>query len=758
MDQRFERLEQLQKEMQEQMQEQLEKIQQDMRNEMIESQKSMMAELTQLLKGGNDKGKDPVVNTEEENNDSPLYPPSFTPPHAQTQAEVQPRKSSVTIRPQQFQIGASMPVNFQTGIGSHLGEAPTNPIVPDFDEMMGKEKTKEELPSRLEERCKWLEEKFKAMESSKNYHGIDAKDLSLVPDLVLPHKFKMPEFEKYNETSCLETHITMFCRRMTGHINNDQLLIHCFQDSLAGAASRWYNQLSRAKIGSWRDLAQTFIKQYSHVADMVPDRITLQNMKKKPNESFRQYAQKWREVVVQVQPPLLEKEMSMLFINTLKENKVNNVSTYNKGYSKSITVNPPRKVATNQQGPSRQEFGKRQNIEKPQFTPIPIPYRELYQNLFDAHVVSPCYLKSLQPPYPNWYDTNTQCDYHAGITGHSIENCTAFKRLVEKLISMSVVKFDDSPSGENPLPNHADNGVDMISGNIGRKIKTDIAEVKTPLKWVLKQMIDMGLIIQNLERRPREMRSYCEFHAEKGHNIQECTEFRTMVQNLMNNKELEFYKEIKGLEEGEVYASKEGPTGKAQNHPVVPWNYDCNVTIPGEENLVNASEEGSDVGFHTRSGKYYDPANTKGEPMKGKALAVEQDKTKTARIESQVNKLVIENKAREFLKFLKHSEYSVVEQLHKQSARISVLELLLSSETHHAEEDIIASVTDDMPYIEVDSETIECSFRSLEFVNATFVIEGSKILEPKISKATSMSLQLTMGKGALLGGRLEKCL
>ena len=58
--------------------------------------------------------------------------------------------------------------------------------------------------------------------------------------------------------------------------------------------------------------------QYSHVTDMVPNRITLQNMEKKPSEIFRQYVQRWREVVVQVQPPLLEKETTMLFINTLK--------------------------------------------------------------------------------------------------------------------------------------------------------------------------------------------------------------------------------------------------------------------------------------------------------------------------------------------------------------------------------------------------------------------------------------------------------
>ena len=41
-------------------------------------------------------------------------------------------------------------------------------------------------------------------------------------------------------------------------------------------------------------------------------------MEKKPNESFRQYAQRWREVAMQFQPPLLEKETTMLFINTLK--------------------------------------------------------------------------------------------------------------------------------------------------------------------------------------------------------------------------------------------------------------------------------------------------------------------------------------------------------------------------------------------------------------------------------------------------------
>ena len=38
--------------------------------------------------------------------------------------------------------------------------------------------------------------------------------------------------------------------------------------------------------------------------------------------------------------------------------------------------------------------------------------------------------------------------------------------------------------------------------------------------------------------------------------------------------------------------------------------------------------------------------------------------------------------ADEFLKFIKHSEYSIVEQLHKLPAKISLLALMLNSEPH----------------------------------------------------------------------------
>ncbi|XP_016679151.2 uncharacterized protein [Gossypium hirsutum] len=634
-----------------------------------------------------------------------------------------------------------------------------------------------------------------------------------------------------------------------------------------------------------------------------------------------------------------------------KENEVNNTSMYTKAYLKSVTVSQPGKVVANQQSSSRQEVGTRRNTERPQFTPIPMSYRELYRNVFDAHVVSPFYLKPLQPPYPKWYDANAQCDYHTGIRGHSIENCTAFKKLVERLIGIGVVKFDEATKAKNPLPNHIDSGINMMGDD--RKIRADIADVRTPLRWVWKEMVKRGLIAS--EESCEKRKNYCEFHCEMGHEIQESTEFRAVVQGLMDNKELEFCEEVQ--RENHVCTSELALGVPKANHPVViitrpknsevgarvapkviiqkpavfaykdnrrvPWNYNCNVTIPGKEDAINKEdhdEEGHD------------------EQMKARVEPIREEtsvKKNVVEPELLVNEPIKEEEAREFLKFIKHSEYSVVEQLHKQPACISVLALLLNSEGHRnallkvlnetyvaddisinkldrlvgniradnfisfsddeippggmgstralhitarckgcilpgvlvdngsvlnvlplftlnrlpvdsshmkscqnvvrafdgterrvmgridiplligptiyevnflvmdikpsyssllgrpwihsagavpsslhqklklvsegrvvtidAEEDIIASVTNDAPYLETSDDAIECSFHSLEFVNATFIREGNKIPMPRISRTTEIGLQLTVGKGALprrglgryLQGRVE---
>ena len=61
------------------------------------------------------------------------------------------------------------------------------------------------------------------------------------------------------------------------------------------------------------------MNQHKHATDFTPDRLSLQIMEKKYNESFRDYAQRWRTVATQVQPPLIKTKVTMLFLNTLQE-------------------------------------------------------------------------------------------------------------------------------------------------------------------------------------------------------------------------------------------------------------------------------------------------------------------------------------------------------------------------------------------------------------------------------------------------------
>ena len=60
------------------------------------------------------------------------------------------------------------------------------------------------------------------------------------------------------------------------------------------------------------------------------------------------------------------------------------------------------------------------------------------------------------------------------------------------------------------------------------------------------------------------------------------------------------------------------------------------------------------------------------------------------------------------------------------------------------------------PYVETDEKAIECSFRSLKFVNAMYVGEGSKVLVPKLSKITHSGKRQVLGRGARVEKRLEK--
>ena len=147
------------------------------------------------------------------------------------------------------------------------------------------------------------------MEGLGNYPFSDLADLCLVPDIIIPPKFKVPDFDKYKGTTCPKSHLRMYCRRMGAYSMDEKLLMHFFQDSLARAAVAWYTNLEASHVRSWKDLATAFIMQYQYNTDMAPNRNQLQSMTKREHESIKEYAQRWRNLVAQAVPPMTEREM-----------------------------------------------------------------------------------------------------------------------------------------------------------------------------------------------------------------------------------------------------------------------------------------------------------------------------------------------------------------------------------------------------------------------------------------------------------------
>jgi hypothetical protein len=167
---------------------------------------------------------------------------------------------------------------------------------------------------------KWtaLEERIRAVEGNHLCDLVKAVNMCLVPNIVISKKFRVPEFVKYTGTQCPVTHLKVYCNKMAEVVDDEKLLIHFFQDSLSGAALTWYMRLNNIKVKKWKDLVDAFMRQYKFNIDVGPNRSSLQAMKKNNKESIREYTQMWREVVAQVNPSLLEKEMIKLFVNTFK--------------------------------------------------------------------------------------------------------------------------------------------------------------------------------------------------------------------------------------------------------------------------------------------------------------------------------------------------------------------------------------------------------------------------------------------------------
>ena len=121
------------------------------------------------------------------------------------------------------------------------------------------------LPPTMDEREKIdLIERLRAIEGISDYPFADMAELCLVLDIIIPPKFKVSDFDKYKGTTCPKNPLKMYYQKMGAYSRDEKLLMHFFQESLAGAAITLYTNLEASRIRSWTDLMAAFLKQYQY--------------------------------------------------------------------------------------------------------------------------------------------------------------------------------------------------------------------------------------------------------------------------------------------------------------------------------------------------------------------------------------------------------------------------------------------------------------------------------------------------------------
>ncbi|XP_058008208.1 uncharacterized protein LOC131182875 [Hevea brasiliensis] len=317
------------------------------------------------------------------------------------------------------------------------------------------------------------------------YGSVDVYALRLVPDLVVPKKFKVPEFEKYNGTSNPRIHLATYIAKMSALTEDDKLLIHFFHEGLTGSTLRWYVQLDRSKLHTWKDLTDAFLKQYKFNCD-TGERIEANlrlgrlqeiagegTMKKVTNPNRKKKGEVHAVTHGSYRPFFPRGNFSPRFPNqapmvTPKSPMIANISqTYNQPSFQTYPQYQQIPHPQNQYIPRlvnqfpRPPLQVNQNNFRPLRNlnpPLPMPLSDIYRYLQSINQILPVPIDPIQPPYPRWYDANAKCDYHAGVIGHSIDNCFKFRGVVNALIRNGWLKIEDEGTSlnvsTNPLPTH----------------------------------------------------------------------------------------------------------------------------------------------------------------------------------------------------------------------------------------------------------------------------------------------------------------
>ncbi|XP_075076785.1 uncharacterized protein LOC142163401 [Nicotiana tabacum] len=468
--------------------------------------------------------------------------------------------------------------------------------------------------------------------------GLEYEDICVHPDVDLPAGYKVPKFDMFDGKGNPRAHLRSYCDKLVGMGKDETIRMKLFIRSLTGEALDWYTSQDPQKWRSWSVMAQEFMDRFKFNTETNPDRFYLMMLEKKTTESFKEYARRWRAEAARVQPLMGEDEMTTTFIRSQTDatyykrlismlgQKFSEVvrmgDVIEEGLKSGKITNLAALQATSKEIQSETIGGASKKKEKEVSAAMTIQDRRPNQMLKAAGVLQPVPGR-VPDPLLGRYDGTKHYAYHSGMTGHDTQNCLTLKDKIEELIKAGTIQLKGAPPNvnNNRLPNHDNTSINMISTDEDRNLEGTIVTIEDEKKVVSSAFISHVSTVQ--VRAPIEV---------------EILPPKARIMALV----------------------AQTPSFKTK---VVPWDYPFDVRNKGKAKLV---VEVVAAGMMRSSWCYVPEEASRGTSSK----------------DNNQKKSVTEAEAEEFWRKMQCSGYTIVDQLKKTPAQISLMSLLMSSDSH----------------------------------------------------------------------------
>uniref|UniRef100_A0A2N9GDP3 G-patch domain-containing protein n=1 Tax=Fagus sylvatica TaxID=28930 RepID=A0A2N9GDP3_FAGSY len=293
-------------------------------------------------------------------------------------------------------------------------------------------------------------------------------------------------------------------------------------------------------------------------------------------------------------------------------------------------------------------------------------------------------------PQPKDYNKDLTCEYHQGEVGHTVENCRVLRHRIQDLLDQGVLKFR----------------IEGVINTIGaeKDEEVDITSTKIPWEPLFHELKKRGLL--PAPRAPKESTEAgtCQYHpGARDHNLQGCEEFKKEVAGLITKglirrrgeqperdcmtidqlrlspyEKTNFQARMERIEEDfeKFCERKKEELGKAHTSHTT-----GNVRARSSGHPLCYQRKGRASDSFGIRGSIFGESSKRGDPSSA-TLPLPRQKEAGKAVEDPTKTKAAEEEAADFLRIIKSSEYSIVKQLSKMPSHISVLSLLLASESH----------------------------------------------------------------------------